>query len=91
MQTLSPSLQEPPHGSVGTQRRQQLDVGSAGGDHRLFDSLCCNGLTPRGPDTEQRTMPLDGGVEIVHRYRHVIEVQEEHGVRVTDRRRAVLR
>jgi hypothetical protein len=36
-------------------------------------------------------MPLDGRIEIVHRNRYVIEVQEEHRERLPDRGRAALR
>jgi len=79
---LPASGQEFPNRRFITQGLQQLDVGTADGDHGLFDSLAFYDLAMNRLDPVLAPVFLQGRVEVTNRDSDVIDIDEEHGIRL---------
>lgn len=66
------------HGSVGRERLEQLNVGTAHRDHGFLHALTLDSLSIERLDAILALILGDSVVEVVHRNGNVVEVQQLH-------------
>ncbi len=78
VQPFAPVLEKAPDGSVRRERLQQLDERAPDRDHRFLDSLGFDHLAVQRFDPVAVAISLDGLLQVVHRDRHMVEIQQLH-------------
>jgi hypothetical protein len=76
--SLAAGLNESPNGRLRTERLEELDEGTANGDHRFFDTLFGNNLAIHGFGTEEPEVLDKGDIQVPDGQGDVIEVVGEH-------------
>ena len=87
MEALAAPFEEATHRRVGRDRAQQLDVAAAHRDHRLLHSLFLHHLPSGRFQAVLAPVSVEGGVEVVDRDRHMVDVEGQHPVNATRRAR----
>ena len=82
METFPVLLEETADRGIRPERLQKLDERPTDRDHRLFDPLTFDCLPIQRLDPITLSIAGEGIVEIVHGYRHVIEIEQLHPQRV---------
>ena len=78
MHALAPRRQELADGRVGGEGGEQLNVGTADGDHGLFDSLARHHFPMNGLDVVLAPVLVQGDVEVVNGNPDVMNVDQKH-------------
>ena len=78
METLPVSLEEPADRALWSQWLEELDERTSDRDHGLLDSLVRDDLPIERSDPVTIQVAGDGSVEILHRDRHMVEIDEFH-------------